>query len=511
MRMTIGIRRIIGVLSLLLMLAATAQAQRQELKGDDRESTTLYSTLGGGMDIPPYRIPGITCGKGGRLIASAARLVCGTDPGHGQVDCVVKTSDDNGRTWSDEIEVAVGNAALINNTRTPMEAAYGDPAIVMDRQHNEVLVMAVGGCTVYTSASTNRQNPNIIAAIRSIDGGRTWQKPVDMTEQIYGLFDSGKPMAAAFVGGGRLMQSRLVKVGRYYRLYAALAARPNGNRVIYSDDFGRTWHALGGANATPIPDGDEPKCEELPDGRVIITSRTSGGRLMNLFTYTDTPTGEGQWEQQTKATMSGLSAAPSSNPTNGEILIVPATRNEDGREVYLALQSVPTGNGRNNVGIFYKELSDISDLRNIQAFATGWDGFYQVSNTASAYSSIELQADARIAFFYEETLTKWGTKPNPTSTSFPQGSGQHNFDGFENIYVPLTLQQITHGQYTICRKLNRGRYLRSYFNALIEETELPAETKDAIKAKVARLKAQPTMKQIDDIRRRLQGEKRLND
>ena len=181
------------------------------MDSQDPVRTTLFSTLSGGMDIPPYRIPGITCGKDGRLYASAARLVCGTDPGYGQVDCVVKISNDNGTTWSSqEIDVAVGDASLINNVKTPMQAAYGDPAIVADRESDEVLVMAVGGCTVYTYSSTNRNNPNIIAAIRSTDGGQTWQTPVEQTEMIYGLFDSGNPMAAAFVGGGRLFQSRIV-------------------------------------------------------------------------------------------------------------------------------------------------------------------------------------------------------------------------------------------------------------------------------------------------------------
>ena len=78
------------------------------MDSQDPVRTTLFSTLSGGMDIPPYRIPGITCGKDGRLYASAARLVCGTDPGYGQVDCVVKISNDNGTTWSSqEIDVAV--------------------------------------------------------------------------------------------------------------------------------------------------------------------------------------------------------------------------------------------------------------------------------------------------------------------------------------------------------------------------------------------------------------------
>ena len=463
--------------------------------------TTLFSTLNGGMDIPPYRIPGITCGKDGRLIASAARLVSGTDPGHGQVDCVVKISDDNGTTWSStEIDVAVGDASLINNTKTPMEAAYGDPAVVMDREHNEVLVMAVGGCTVYTYSSTTRQNPNIIAGIRSLDGGQTWQTPVELTEDIYGLFDDGNPMAAAFVGGGRIFQSRIVKVGEYYRLYAALAARPNGNRVVYSDDFGRTWKVLGAPTDKPVPNGDEPKCEELPDGRVIITSRTGGGRLMNIYTYSNTRTGAGRWETETKATMSGLSASPSSNATNGEMLIVPAKRKSDGKDMYVALQSVPTGGGRNNVGIFYKELADITDIADLAAFTSDWNGFYQVSSTASAYSSIELQADDKIAFFYEETLTKWGTKPNPVSTSFPTGAGTHNFDGFENIYVPLELEMITGGKYSVCREVNRGEYLKTFFTDVVNASDLNASEKANVMTEVDNLPAEPTIDQIDAIR-----------
>ena len=36
------------------------------------DGTILFSTAKGSIDVPPYRIPGITCGHGGRLVASAA-------------------------------------------------------------------------------------------------------------------------------------------------------------------------------------------------------------------------------------------------------------------------------------------------------------------------------------------------------------------------------------------------------------------------------------------------------
>ena len=466
-------------------------------------TTTLFSTMTGGINTPPYRIPGITCTKDGRLIASAARLVCGTDPGFGRVDCVVKTSDDNGSTWSNEIDVAQGDASLINSKATPMGAAYGDPAIVADRESNEVLMMMVAGCTVYGYATTNRQNPNIIAATRSNDGGNTWQAPTDQTEAIYSLFDKGKPLEAAFVGSGRVFQSRVVKVGKYYRVYAALTARPLGNRVIYSDDFGRTWKALGGANATPVPDGDEPKCEELPDGSVVISSRAANGRLFNIYTYSNTKTGSGQWDVPVKATMNELAVKPSNIPTNGEMLIVPAKRLADDAPVYVVLQSTPTIKGRNNVGIYYKEIAGIDDCADATALATQWDGFYPVSNTASAYSSIDLQADDRIAMFYEEHYTKWGDTPNPTSTNFPNGEGTHNYDGYECVYTSMALPTITGGKYAVCRDVNRSEFLKHFFNSLIDKSALTQKAKVKAKAKTAKLPAHPTPQQIDAIRKLL--------
>jgi hypothetical protein len=94
-------------------------------------------------------------------------------------------------------------------------------------------------------------------------------------------------------------------------------------------------------------------------------------------------------------------------------------------------------------------LDKNEDFASVENFVLGWDGFFQVSDTSSAYSSLDLQADGRIGFFYEETLTGFGKRPNPVSTSFPTGAGQHNFDGFDNIYVAYTLEQITSGKFSL--------------------------------------------------------------
>lgn len=462
----------------------------------------LYNTSNGSMTIPPYRIPGITTASNGRLITAAARLVCGTDPGYGQVDIVCRVSDNNGKTWSDMIDVAVGTGRT-SATENYFDTAFGDPAIVADRTSNEVLIIAVAGCTVYGNGNTTRQNPNLIATIHSEDNGETWKAPVNVTEQIYSLFDAGNPIQAAFVGGGKIFQSRIVKKDKYYRLYAAMCARPNGNRVIYSDDFGRTWHALGGASALPAPGGDEPKCEELPDGRVILSSRVGGGRIYNIYTYSNTLEGTGEWSTDVKSTFAGSGLTPGGNSTNGEILIVPVKRNSDNKDMYLVLQSLPTGGGRTNVGIFYKELTDLNDLNTVGNFAIDWNGFYQVSNTSSAYSSMDLQADDRIGFIYEETLTKHGTVNNPVSTSFPNGEGTHNYDGFDNIYVAYDLEYITNGAYSVNRNVDRREFVRNYFTALVkgEVTEI----KEAVATALNKLSKEPTVAEVDKIYKILKG------
>ncbi len=454
----------------------------------------LFNTSNTGGTYP-HRIPGIVKTSTGRLIAVAARLVCGTDPGYGQVDVVCRTSDNNGENWSDIRDVAVGTG-VTSATENYFDTAFGDPAIVADRESEEVVIIAVAGCTVYNNSATTRSNPNKIALIRSIDNGENWDDPIDITENVYSLFDNGNPIESAFVAGGKVFQSRIVKKGNYYRLYAAMCARPNGNRVIYSDDFGRTWKPLGGEFALPVPGGDEPKCEELPDGRVIVSSRTSGGRIYNIYTYTNTATAAGSWGTSTTCTFSS-----GSNATNGEILVVPVVRNSDSKEMYLALQSLPASTSREDVTIYYRELTEFEDMNSVANFASAsaWDGSYKVTDETSAYSSMDLQADNKIAFIYEKNYTSFGTAQNPISTCFPTGSGTHGVDGYDNTYVAFNLEYITNGAYSVKNNINRGAIVKEYLTSLIESSTVSDDVKTELNTKVEAMGDNPTTAEVDAI------------
>ena len=237
-------------------------------------------------------------------------------------------------------------------------------------------------------------------------------------------------MQSCFVGSGKICQSRKYKYGSHYRIYAALCARPNGNRVLYSDDFGRTWAALGGIDALPAINGDEPKCEELPDGSVVLSSRTRGGRIFNVFTYSDISKAEGQWGEAVFSGAENDGCTALDNACNGEILIVPAVRKEDGKKVSLAFQSVPLGPGRSSVGVYFKE---VTGGMTPQAMASGWEKPYKVSDQPSAYSTMVLQSDGNIAFYYEE-------ENRPVE------------GGFDMVYKEIPVDSLTFDRYRIWKR-----------------------------------------------------------
>ncbi|MGN0194982.1 MAG: sialidase family protein [Candidatus Cryptobacteroides sp.] len=378
----------------------------------------------------PYRIPAIAASQDGSVVVVADYRHCRYDIGYGRVDLHGRTSFDNGRTWEGERTVIEGTGV-----RKAPDCGFGDAAMVCDRGGNEILLISVSGNTVYARPTTNRDNPNRMAALRSTDAGLSWQPYEDITEKVYSLFDpcGDDRVQSCFMSSGRILQSRIVKEGSHYRLYAALCARPHGNRVIFSDDFGHTWNVLGGVDAYPALDGDEAKCEELPDGSVILSSRAWGGRYFNVFRYSDVASGSGTWAEPAYSGEENDGCTAVENACNGEVLSIRARRTADGADVWLLLQSVPLGPDRSNVGIYYKEIPEDVSLLTPESLAASWDGPYAVSDKTSAYSTMVLQSDGTIGFFYEESINAEGS-------------------GYDLVYKPLQLGDITSGLYTVGRR-----------------------------------------------------------
>ena len=411
------------------------------IEKDTREPETSFEvfTTATSSDIP-YRIPAIAMAKNGDLIAVADYRHSRADIGmasYGRIDLHARISKDNGANWETKFPIVEGKGS---SSPDFMHVGFGDPCIVADRESNRVLVLSCAGNVSFPSGTRN--NHQNIARFYSEDNGATWSEPVDIADAIYAMWDNSSnhgPVRAMFIGSGKIHQSRYVKVNDYYRLYCAVLLKnvngTNTNFVLYSDDFGGSWDVLGGVENAPVPSGgDEPKVEELPNGNIVISSRINGGRYFNIFTFTGKAAATGSWGNMATSNSSNGGVVAQGNSCNGEIMIVPVVRNEDKKEMWLALQSLPFGNGRANVGIYYKELASGSDYSTPANFAKDWDGRHQASFLASAYSTMCYQKDSTIAFLYEEDT---------------YGVNAHG--GYNIMYKNYSIEQITNNRYSVLK------------------------------------------------------------
>ena len=380
----------------------------------------------------PYRIPAIVQAKNGDLIAINDRRWRGHDIGLNyanryseSIDVIARRSKDRGNTWESELTLLQGDGVAQSNS-----CAYGDAAVVADTLSNKILIMTAAGYYSYANNSTTNR----------IRMSRTWLEydaandewtvsgPTDISDDIYGLFNSSSnAQNGMFFASGRITQSRIVKVGNYYRLYAAALTRA-GIFAFYSDDFGATWNVLGSAS-TAASSGDEPKTEELPDGSVLLSVRTGGGRIFNKYTYTASAIANGTYDAGSWGSATNSSGLTAAN-CNGEVLVLPVTRVSDDKNMHILLQSVPAASGRNNVSIYYKPLESSSDYANVSTIAGSWsnNNKLQLSTATSAYSTMVQMDNDSIAFFFEEMANS-------------------NNLGYDMCYVTLSLEEITNGAF----------------------------------------------------------------
>ena len=390
-------------------------------------TTTDEVTLFYDDDPFSYRIPAIGKTSTGRLIAVSdyryslddiGRYNFGTaTPG---IDLVIRTSDNNGKTWSETKTIAKGSCV-----RGTDDCAYGDAAIAVVGE--KVLVMAAAGDVMFGNGSATAHNRAV--RLFSEDNGETWTKQ-DISETLFLNADATINNGfSSFFGSGRLAVDENYNGTGKARIYGALLlkkASGTGNYVIYTDDFGLTWHTLGGSQ-DPVANQDEPKVEILPSGQILLSVRRSGGRQFNVFTYSDKATNTGSWNSNVNGCGNG-----GSNTCNGEIYCVDAMK-ADNTPVKLLLQSQPKGGGglydRRDVTIWYKEVTNANYTS--EQIAGNWTQGLQVSTQQSAYSAMALQNNGKIAFFFEEAPC----------------FGDDQAKGYCMVYIPLSIEKITGGAY----------------------------------------------------------------
>lgn len=322
---------------------------------------------GGDYNSKFYRIPAIEVLPDGTLIAVADKRIETSADLPGKIDVVARRSTDGGKTWGPYITVAEHNE----------DGGYGDPAIIRDRRTGDLIVISTHGNGLWNKA------PGRTSISRSRDGGLTWEKPVDVSDQIFTTDPNGKQpikMTAGFASSGRALQ---LKNGR---IMFVLVTRQEGVDpfpcyAIYSDNGGKTWKA---SKMPATLDGDESKVVELPNGDVLMSIRARFGKTRKFAISKDK--GE-TWKELTD--YNDLQDVR----CNGDIIPV----KYNGRDVLL--QSLPAGPGRSNVTIYASYDGGKT-----------WPRKCEVVRAPSAYSSMVLMPDGKtIAILTEEEAhnTDW--------------------------------------------------------------------------------------------------------
>ncbi|MBQ3130681.1 MAG: exo-alpha-sialidase [Bacteroidaceae bacterium] len=393
----------------------------------------------------PYRIPAIATLNNGQVLVIADHRPCGADVGNGEVDIYAKVGTidvDGSYTWDPETDDPSDNGGLkkIADGTSTDGYGYGDAAVAVDPTTGHILVLSVGGTSVFGKTLASDETYFVKRHV-STDNGNNWT-----TEDITSLFKgsssllANKDVGSMFFASGRMLASRK----HPGRIYAAILTSEdvtkkttifwttwsdkNYNYVFYTDDLGKNWKMLG--DVAINDEANEAKLEELPNGDILISSRKAGGRYFNIYSFE-----QGRWLGQDEC------AFGSDSGTNGELLMYPGLVDDDGNKYNVMFQSLPTEDSRSKVSVFYKAFDASTTSFDLDDFISGWTKGIEVDDDASAYSTMTILPNGEVGFLYEDDY----------STSQGASGGTANI-----VYVPLTVEELTNNAYKLPANLTIG-------------------------------------------------------
>lgn len=317
-----------------------------------------------------WRIPALCALPNGSLLAVNDKRKFNEGDLPQDIDIVASRSTDNGRTWSEPVTIATGKG---------VKKGFGDPALVVTEK-GEVICAFAGGNGYFQSTE---EDPIRLFITRSLDGGKTWSTPEDITFQIWGTKALNsvcqKYRASFFSSGNGLRLIRGAHKGRI--MFAVPMLRKDewvsDNFVVYSDDDGHSWQV----SECAFSGGDEAKLVELVDGRVLLSTRQSGPRGYNISEDGGVHWGtQGHWPEMT------------TNACNGDIIRLSAT--DRGGERNVLMHSIPNSMNRENVTIFFSYDEGKT-----------WQDPLLLFNGPSVYSSLTVLPDGSVGAYIEQNPT----------------------------------------------------------------------------------------------------------
>lgn len=205
-----------------------------------------------------FRIPSLIRTSSGALLAFCEGRKKSLDDS-GDIDLVMKRSDDNGKTWSDLIVIWDDG-----------ENTCGNPCPVIDNKTGTILLLLTwnrGDDSEMEIINGNSKDTRRVFISRSLDNGKTWSVPEEITSM------AKHPDWTWYATGPGVGIQKMYPPNKGRLIIPCDHANKNDKQwyshIIYSDDEGKTW-----SYSKPIgPKKNECQVVELANGDLLLNMR----------------------------------------------------------------------------------------------------------------------------------------------------------------------------------------------------------------------------------------------
>jgi sialidase-1 len=260
------------ILTLTLVLTASFCFITSSAQQTGKKLNYIFESGSSGYNT--FRIPALITSKSGILIAFAEGRK-NTSSDTGDIDLVMKRSEDGGKTWSD-LQVIWDDD----------DNVCGNPAPVLEKRSGKIFLLStwnLGSDQEPQIIKQQSRDTRRVYVMESADEGLTWSEPVEITasakQENWTWYATG-PCHGIQIANGEYKDRLVIPCD-----HIEAGTEKYYSHIIYSDNRGSTWE-LGGT--TPQDQVNESTVAELSGGRLLLNmrnyDRTQKSRKVSLST-----------------------------------------------------------------------------------------------------------------------------------------------------------------------------------------------------------------------------------